>query len=69
MKICHFFKQGGKNTFQAVLATDGNTSFAVFIYLELQWYQSEMKKLESESGSGEILFEDSMSGSTPLPIR
>ena len=63
------FMKGERNTFQAVLATDGNTSFAIFIYPELEWYQSEVMRMESESGSGENRGDSGTSGTNPLRIR
>ena len=32
-----FFSPSQTNTFQAVLATDGERSFAFFIYIDMQW--------------------------------
>ena len=52
-----------------VLATDGNSSFVLFVYLELEWYQSEMRRMESQSGSGGDLFEHGTSGNNPLLIK
>ena len=55
------------------MAADDESSFVIFVYLELEWYQSEMRRVESQSGSqsgsGENLFEGGTSGNNPLTIR
>ena len=57
-----FLSQEEKNTFQVVLATNGTVSFAIFIYFELEWYQSVYTL-------GDKFGESGTSGNDLLPIR
>ena len=45
-----------------MLATNGNISFAIFIYFELEWYQSVFTLADKFGESG-------TSGNDLLPIR
>ena len=69
--LCTTLIQEKSNTFRVALASNGSVSFAVFVYLELDWYQVDLRTTSGSTGdtpvtpgSGTVA-----SGSNPLPFR
>ena len=52
-----------------MLTTDGNISFAIFIYLELEWYESPIPLGGDKFGESGMSGMSGISGVDPMPIR
>ena len=61
--------QDETNTFRVALVTDGSTSFVIFIYSELKWYQVDLRSASGSGASGSGTSANGASGSSPLPVK
>lgn len=50
--ICLFFLLFQKNTFQAILVTNGKRSFVVFNYLKIVWTTGSNSQGDTQTGLG-----------------
>ena len=57
------------NTFRTALVTNGSTSFVIFVYSELKWYQVDLRTASGSGLSGSGTSAGSASGSNPLPVK
>ena len=58
IKLYNLFLQ---NTFQLVVATDGISSYVLFLYADLEWSKTDFRG--GTSGSGDIINSGDISGS------